>query len=126
MEILQSLVSVAFGFSSTGVVLIEESSTSEEQLMDAALEAGASDIILADGLWEVTCEPQDYLAVRQAIEAADIPMVSSELTMVPSTQVDCDVTLGGKILRMIDRFEDHDDVQNVYTNANIPEEALEE
>ena len=118
--------SVAFGFSSTGVILIEELNTNEEQLMDVALEAGANDFVLADGLWEVTCDPQEYLRVRQAFETAEIAMVSSEVTMVPATQVDCDATLGAKILRMIEGFEDHDDVQNVFTNANIPEEAMEE
>ncbi|MBT4530947.1 MAG: YebC/PmpR family DNA-binding transcriptional regulator [Phycisphaerae bacterium] len=118
--------SVAFGFSSTGVILVEDGNTNEEQLMETALEAGANDVVLNDGLWEVTCEPQDYLGLREAIESAEIPMVSSEVTMVPATQVECDAILGAKILRMIEAFEDHDDVQGVYTNANIPEEAMEE
>ena len=118
--------SVAFGFASTGVILIEEAHASEEQLMEVALEAGANDIVLAEGLWELTCEPQDHLALRQAIESAEIPMASSEVTMVPSTQVACDAVVGEKILRMIEALEDHDDVQNVYTNADIPEEAMDE
>lgn len=116
--------SVAFGFVSKGVVLIEESHADEDHLMDVALEAGASDVVLADGIWEVTCEPQDYLTLRQAIESANISMVSSEVTMVPASLVECDAVLGAKILRMIESFEDHDDVQNVYTNAEIPEEAM--
>jgi len=116
--------SVAFGFASKGVVLIEESHANEDHLMDEALEAGASDVVLADGIWEVTCEPQDYLTLRQAIESANISMVSSEVTMVPTSLVECDAVLGAKILRMIESFEDHDDVQNVYTNAEIPEEAM--
>jgi len=118
--------SVAFGFSSTGVILIEESNTTEEQLMEVALESGASDIVQSDGLFEVTCEPADYLELRKAIETAEIPMASSELTMIPASQVSCDVELGAKMLRMIEAFEDHDDVQNVYSNADIPEEAMEE
>ena len=117
--------SVAFGFSNTGVILIEESVTNEERLMEVALEAGAIDIVQSEGLWEVTCEPADYLELRKAIECADIPMASSEVTMVPATQVTCDATLGAKMLRMIESFEDHDDVQNVYSNADIPEEAME-
>ena len=118
--------SVAFGFSSTGVILVEESETSEEQLMEVALEAGASDIVQSDGLWEVTCEPADYLELRKAIELAEIPMASSEVTMLPASQVACDVELGVKMLRMIEAFEDHEDVQNVYSNADIPIEAVEE
>jgi YebC/PmpR family DNA-binding regulatory protein len=118
--------SVAFGFSSTGVILIEESETTEEHLMEIALEAGASDIVQNDGIWEVTCEPAEYLELRRAIEMAEIPMASSEVTMVPASHVVCDVELGAKMLRMIESFEDHDDVQNVYSNADIPEEAMEE
>ena len=117
--------SVAFGFSSMGVILIEESATNEEQLMEVALEAGANDIVQSEGLWEVTCEPADYLELRKAIEIADIPMESSQVTMVPTSQVACDATLGAKMLRMIESFEDHDDVQKVYSNADIPEEAME-
>ncbi|MBC8309553.1 MAG: YebC/PmpR family DNA-binding transcriptional regulator [Phycisphaerales bacterium] len=118
--------SVAFGFSSTGIIIIEEGETSEEQLMEVALEAGASDIVQSEGVWEVTCEPSDYLELRKAIELAGIPLASSELTMVPASPVVCDIELGTKMLRLIESFEDHEDVQNVYSNADIPEEAMEE
>ena len=88
--------------------------------MEVALEAGANDIMLAEGLWELTCEPQDYLALRQAIESAEIPMASSEVTMVPSTQVACDAVVGEKILRMIEAFEDHDDVSKCVHECRYP------
>jgi YebC/PmpR family DNA-binding regulatory protein len=117
--------SVAFGFTSTGVVLIEASETTEEQLMEVALDAGASDITQSDGGWEVTCEPQDFLTLRQAIEASEITMMSAEVTMVPANLVACDIDTGTKMLRFIDSLEEHEDVQNVYTNADIPEEAME-
>ena len=94
--------------------------------MDAALDAGADDIEQTEGGWEVTCEPTQFLNLRQALETAAIEVMSAEITMLPSTLVDCDAVLGGKILRMIDSFEEHDDVQNVYTNADIPDEAMEE
>jgi len=118
--------SVAFGFASKGVIFIETGNTTEEQLMDAALDAGADDIEQTEGGWEVTCEPTQFLNLRQALETAAIEVMSAEITMLPSTLVDCDAVLGGKILRMIDSFEEHDDVQNVYTNADIPDEAMEE
>ena len=118
--------SVAFGFASKGVILIETGNTTEEQLMDVALDAGADDIEQTEGGWEVTCEPTQFLNLRQALETAAIEVMSAEITMVPSTLVDCDAVLGGKILRLIDSFEEHDDVQNVYTNADIPDEAMEE
>ena len=117
--------SVAFGFTSTGVILIEESETSEEQLMEVALDAGATDILASDGGWEVTCQPQDFLPLRQALEAAEINMMSADVTMVPANLVACDTTVGEKMLDFIDALEEHEDVQNVYTNADIPEEAME-
>jgi YebC/PmpR family DNA-binding regulatory protein len=117
--------SVAFGFTSTGVVLIEASETAEEQLMEVALDAGASDITQSDGGWEVTCEPQVFLTLRQALEAAEITMMSAEVTMVPANLVACDMDTGTKMLRFIDSVEEHEDVQSVYTNADIPEEAME-
>jgi|TARA_B100000959_G_C14744371_1_gene526448 YebC/PmpR family DNA-binding regulatory protein len=116
---------VAFGFTSTGVILIEDTETSEEQLMEVALDAGASDITQSEGGWEVTCDPQDFLTLRQAIEAAEIKMMSAGVTMVPANLVACDVTVGVKMLNFVDALEEHEDVQNVYTNADIPEEAME-
>jgi YebC/PmpR family DNA-binding regulatory protein len=118
--------SVAFSFTSKGVILIEAEQATEEQLMDVALDAGADDIEQTEGVWEVTCEPTQFLTLRQALESVEIDTVSAEITMVPSSTVDCDVNLGGKILMLIDSFEEHDDVQNVYTNADIPDEAMEE
>ncbi|MBC8203460.1 MAG: YebC/PmpR family DNA-binding transcriptional regulator [Planctomycetes bacterium] len=117
---------VAFGFTSKGVILIEAENATEEQLMDVALDAGADDIEQTEGGWEVTCEPTQFLTLRQALDSAKIETISAEITMVPLTPVACDVALGGKILRLIDSFEEHDDVQNVYTNADIPDEAMEE
>jgi YebC/PmpR family DNA-binding regulatory protein len=118
--------SVAFSFTSKGVILIEAKQATEEQLMDVALDAGADDIEQTEGGWEVTCEPTQFLTLRQALECAEIETISAEITMVPSSTVECDVNLGGKILGLIDSFEEHDDVQNVYTNADIPDEAMEE
>jgi YebC/PmpR family DNA-binding regulatory protein len=118
--------SVAFGFAHKGIILIETDKTTEEQLMDVVLDAGADDIEQTDGGWQVVCDPTQFLALRQALETAEIEAMSAEITMVPSTMVDCDVVLGAKILRLIDSFEEHEDVQNVYTNADIPVEAMEE
>jgi len=118
--------SVAFGFTSTGVILIEEKETNEDQLMEVALEAGASDIIQSDGGWEVTCDPRDFLGMRQAIDEAEIKMLSAEVTMVPTNLVACDIDMGNKVLRLIESIDDHEDVQKVYSNADIPEEVMTE
>ena len=118
--------SVAFGFASTGVILIEEDATNEDQLMEVALEAGANDISQGEDGWEVTCDPPDFIALRAAIEDAQINFLSAEVTMVPSTLIACDTTTGVKVLRLIESIEDHDDLQKVYSNSDIPEEAMSE
>ena len=115
---------VSFGFSSKGLVLIEASKTSEDQLMEIALEAGADDVVEAGGAWEVTCAPADFIGVKEAIVAAGIEPDSAELTMIPVNTVACDAKVGEKVLRLIDAIEEHDDVQKVYSNADIPEEVM--
>ena len=115
---------VAFGFVSTGVILIEESETEEDRLMEVALDAGASDIIQGEGGWEVTCDPAEFLSLRQAIEVAEINMLSAEVTLVPSNLVECDVETGTKVFKLIESIDDHDDVQKVYSNGDIPQEAM--
>jgi len=115
---------VAFGFNQRGLIVIEQSKVEEDQLMEVALEAGAEDVAEADGAWEVTCAPADFLQVKQAIEGAGIESDSAEITMIPTTTVDCDLKTAQKILRLVDTLEESDDVQKVYTNADIPEEVM--
>ena len=115
---------VSFGFHSKGVILIEEGKSSEEQLMDVALEAGAEDIIEQGGGFEVMTDVSSFIAVKDAIDAAGIETISAELTMLPDTMVDCDEVLAAKILKLIDVIEDCDDVQKVYSNADISDEVM--
>ncbi len=114
---------VAFGFQQKGLLLIEASKTTEDDLMEVALEAGADDVVEADGAWEVTCPPTDLHRVKEALLAAEIEPDSVEVTMLPTTTVACDATTAAKIMRLIDAIEDHDDVQKVHHNADIPEEV---
>ena len=115
---------VAFKFEQKGLVLIEESKCTEEQLMEAALEAGADDVVGADGAWEVTCSPTDLHALKEAIAAAGIEPDSAEITWLPKTTIACDSKTAEKVMRLIDAIEDHDDVQKVYHNAEIPDEVM--
>ena len=115
---------VSFGFHSRGVILIEEGKSSEEQLMDVALEAGAEDIIEQGGGFEVMTDVSSFIAVKDAIDAAGIETISAELTMIPDTMVECDEVLAAKILKLIDVIEDCDDVQKVYSNADISDEVM--
>ncbi|WP_226644722.1 YebC/PmpR family DNA-binding transcriptional regulator [Microbulbifer variabilis] len=99
----------------------------EESLMEAALEAGAEDIETNDdGSVEVITEFQDYLTVKDALVAAGFTPDSAEIAMIPSTTIPLDKEGAEKVLALIEMLEDLDDVQNVYTNADIPEEVMEE
>jgi len=117
---------VSFGFSQKGMIVIEAGKITEEQLMELAIDAGAEDVSETDGAWEVTAEVADFIAVREAIEAAHIEPDSAEITMIPTNTVACDQSTAEKVMRLVDALEDHDDVQKVYTNADIPDEVMAE
>jgi YebC/PmpR family DNA-binding regulatory protein len=115
--------SVAYLFSKIGVLNFPPG-TSEDDVMDVAIDAGADDIISAeDGSIEVVTNPDAYRDVKAAMEAAGLNPVNSEITMRASLEVELDVESGVKVLRFLDALEDLDDTQDVYSNADIPEEA---
>lgn len=117
---------VAFLFSQRGVILFPPESD-EDRIMEVALESGAEDIITADdGAIEVLTAPADYRSVRQALEAAGLEPADAEVTQRPETTVSVGEEEGRKTLRLVERLEDLDDVQNVYTNADIEESAYDE
>jgi len=115
---------VAFGFSARGIILIEASKIDEERIMELALEAGAEDVVEAGGAWEVTTAPADLLKVKEAIDAAGVEVDNAEVSMVPLTTVACDAKAAEKVMRLVETLEDHDDVQKVFTNADIPDEVM--
>jgi YebC/PmpR family DNA-binding regulatory protein len=121
---LAKMGAVSFGFQSKGVILIEAGKSTEEQLMEVAIEAGADDIVEQDGGFEVITDVSSFIAVKDAIDAAGIETVSGEITMIPDTMVMCDEVLASKVLKLIDVIEDCDDVQKVYSNAEISEEVM--
>jgi YebC/PmpR family DNA-binding regulatory protein len=115
--------SVAYLFTKTGILSYAEGE--EDALMEAALEAGANDVITNDdGSIDVMTSPEDYLAVKDALIAAGFTPDNAEVTMQASTQTELDAEDAEKMLRLIDRLEDLDDVQNVYSNADISEEIV--
>jgi transcriptional/translational regulatory protein YebC/TACO1 len=97
----------------------------EDELMEVALAGGAEDVAEDGTQWQITTEPADFMAVREALEEAGIGYVSAELTMVPKTTVQPSEKEARQILRLIDQLEDNDDVQDVYANFDISEEVLE-
>jgi YebC/PmpR family DNA-binding regulatory protein len=117
---------VAWLFDRRGLVLVDGGSVEEDELMLAAAEGGAEDVSADGASFQVTCAPEDLVAVRQAIEAAGIAVESAELTMVPKTTVElADEADAKKVLRLMDALEENDDVQDVYANFDIPEHVLE-
>ncbi len=115
---------VAYIFSSKGQIYIDRANVEEEKLMDLALEAGAEDVVDEGEAWQVVCEPGAFIAVREAIEGAGIEVASAGVTMIPNNTVECTGDDARKVLTLIDNLEDHDDVQKVHTNADIPDEEL--
>ncbi len=118
--------SVGWIFSSKGVLVIEKTAATEDQLMAVALDAGAEDIRSEDAdVFEVTTAPADFDKVKKALEAAKIPTVSAEITMVPKTSVKLTGDAAAKMLTLMNGLEDHDDVKTVYANFDIPKDIIE-
>jgi YebC/PmpR family DNA-binding regulatory protein len=119
--------STAWMFSRKGSIQIEkDSAPDEETLLETALEAGAEDLSDAESTWEITTDPGAFPAVRDAIEAAGIPMLSAELTMLPQNTVPVAGGQARQVLALLEGLEELDDVQNVYANFDIPESVMAE
>jgi YebC/PmpR family DNA-binding regulatory protein len=119
--------SVRFQFERKGYFAIEKSAASEDRLMEIALEAGADDLQTDDAeINEVFTTPEAFEQVRQALEKNKIPTVEAKLGMIPSNYVKLDEAKSKQMMRLMEMLDDQDDVQNVYTNADIPEEMMEE
>lgn len=115
---------VSYLFNYKGVFLIEAKHVAEDRLMEVALEAGADDLIRDGDYFEVTCDPKVFDAVKKAFEDHRIATESAEITYIPITSVDLDVENAKKMLKLRDLLEENDDVQEIYSNDNIPEAAL--
>ncbi|MBM4095188.1 MAG: YebC/PmpR family DNA-binding transcriptional regulator [Planctomycetes bacterium] len=111
-------------FDRKGLFVIAASSTDEDTLMGLALDAGADDVRSAGSNFEVTCEPGMFQKVQEAFAKAGIAPESAEVTRIPKEAVSVDKETGGKIGRLLEALDDHDDVQNVFSNANITEDML--
>ncbi|MEY2452808.1 MAG: hypothetical protein QOD92_2382 [Acidimicrobiaceae bacterium] len=115
---------VGWQFDRKGQVLVDRK-VEEDDLMLVALEAGADDLADDSELWRVMCPPTELHKVRTAIEDAGMAVDSSDLTMVPQSTIALeDAESAKKVLRLIDALDEHDDVQNVHANFDIPDEIL--
>lgn len=118
--------SVSYLFSRKGQVIVsKEGEVTEDDLMEATLEAGAEEINDLGDVFEIISEATDFVAVRTALQTAGIDYESAEATFLPSMKIEMDVEGAKKMLRLIDALEDSDDVQNVWANFDASDEVLE-
>ena len=123
--------SVAFMFQTRGQIIIDASKHTEDQVMEAALESGADDVhapedATADepGVWTVLTDPLDFQQVKDALEKAGIEILEAEIARIPETTVTVKGDEARKLMNLIEALEDNDDVQKVYSNADIPADEL--
>ena len=119
--------STAWMFARKGSIQVEkDAAPDEEKLLEIALEAGAEDLNDSESTWEITSDPARFAAVRDAIDAAGIPMLSAELTMLPQSTIPVEGGQAKQVLALLEALEELDDVQNVYANFDIPESVMAE
>ena len=118
--------SVNWMFTKKGYFLIEKNQAKEDELMTKALDAGAEDFKSDEKNYEIFTAPQDFEKVKQVIESKGIKALDAELTMVPSSTIKLAGNEAKQLLNMIEALEEHDDVQQVYANFDIPDEIMDQ
>jgi YebC/PmpR family DNA-binding regulatory protein len=115
---------VSWMFHKRGVITVEKQAVDEDRLIELALEAGAEDVVGDDDGFQVLTSPDKFAAVRAALEAARIPSVSAEVTLIPETTVKVSGHQAEQVLKLMEDLEDHDDVQSVAANFDIDDEVM--
>jgi YebC/PmpR family DNA-binding regulatory protein len=116
---------VGWMFHKKGLITVNTVDIDEDKLMDIVLSAGAEDIQNTGAVYEITCEPAAFEPLKKALEQEKVAMQLAELSMVPDSSVPVtDPETAKKILALMESFEDHDDVQNVYANFDIPDDVI--
>jgi YebC/PmpR family DNA-binding regulatory protein len=113
--------SVSRLFKRQGIITLDGDKYTEDQVMEAAIEGGAEDVAASNGIVEVISAPEDFEAVAKALEEKGFETMSAEISMVPEADVSLDNEATAKAVKLIERLEENDDVQNVYSNINIPD-----
>jgi YebC/PmpR family DNA-binding regulatory protein len=113
--------SVSRLFKRQGIITLDGEKYTEDQVMEAALEGGAEDVSLSDGIIEVTTNPEDFEAAVNVLSAKNFETLSAEVSMVAEAEISLDNEGTAKALRLVEKLEENDDVQNVYSNIEIPE-----
>lgn len=115
---------VSWMFDKKGYIVIEKEKVDEEVLMEITIDAGAEDVREDEINFEVITAPHDFEAVKEAIDKATIPYIVAEITMLPQTTVNLEGKEAEQMVKLMETLEDCDDVQKVYTNADIPDELV--
>ena len=116
---------VAWMFHKRGLISVARSAVDEERLLEIVLDAGADDVNASDEVFEITTAPERFEAVKDTLERGAIPSTSAEVTMVPQGTVSVTGTTAEQVLKLLEELEEHDDVQEVASNPEIPQEELE-
>jgi YebC/PmpR family DNA-binding regulatory protein len=117
---------VSYMFHKKGEVIVPKSAIKEDDLMALVLDAGAEDLRDDGENWEVLCEPSAYEAVLEAVKKAGVEPSSSQVTMIPANYIKLEGPAASTMIRLMEAFEEHDDVQNVHSNFDIDQKLLEE
>ncbi len=118
--------SVAWMFEKKGYIVVSKTSAEEDKLMGVALDAGAEDMIVEDENYAIKTSPQDFFKVKKAIDDAGIKTEDAEITLLPKNTVKVEGSDAKKILELVDAIEEHEDVQHVYANFDIPDDLIKE
>jgi YebC/PmpR family DNA-binding regulatory protein len=116
---------VSWMFSKKGYIVVEKANADEEKLMGLVLDAGAEDLRTDEKNFEVICRPEDFEKVKKVLEANKIPFALAEVTMLPQNYVSLEGKDAEQMLKLIEALEDHDDVQKVHANFDVPDEVIE-
>ncbi|PIU18740.1 MAG: YebC/PmpR family DNA-binding transcriptional regulator [Elusimicrobia bacterium CG08_land_8_20_14_0_20_59_10] len=118
---------VGWMFEQKGYIAVKKSDAREDELMSLALEIGADDFRspAESGEYEIITSPQDFESVKAKLEEKKVPLVSAEVTMLPKNEVDIGEDKAEQVLNLVDSLEDHEDVQTVFSNFNIPDSVLQ-
>ena len=116
---------VAWMFNKKGLIVIDSDKVDEDKLMEIALNAGAEDMQRNEDVFEITTLPEDMESVREAIEKEGIEISLAEVSRIPQTTVNLEGKHAEQMLKLMEKLEDHDDVQHVFANFDIPDEVME-
>jgi YebC/PmpR family DNA-binding regulatory protein len=117
---------VAFQFTQKGVIAVSRSAVPEDKMMEIALEAGADDVSTTDELHEITTTPDAFHGVKEAIEKAGVPITSADLAMIAASSISLDLETARKVMRLVDALDEHDDIDAVYSNADMSDDIAAE